>query len=137
MYIIAILSPITALSEIFGKIMEFFSDLVSMITTALAALDTFLSMLQEFDRRVVRMADSCATSELDGFPVIKAIATYHYAVGDIVFYIMYCVILAGCLFTIYKLIILIYQGTKQFFTSIGTGISSSATWTTIVGKFFK
>jgi hypothetical protein len=119
-----------SLSGAASGIVDFFGDFVDMIQTSITALQTFYDMLVDFDDRIVDMVDNCGTSEFDGLPVIKAIATYHYAVGDVVFYLMYMVILLGCLFTIYRIVVLLFQAlmkvvdlVKSYFsTSIFTGL---------------
>ena len=59
------------------KLVQFFNDFIDMVQTALVALKTFHDMLEEFDQRIVSMVDNCGSSEFNGLPVNKAIATYH------------------------------------------------------------
>lgn len=125
-----------SLADAVSKIGEFFTKFLEMVGLAIVALKEFYDMLVEFDDRIVRMVDNCGSSEFDGLPVIKAIATYHYVVGDIVFYLMYMVILFGCLFTIYKLLLLMYRLVSNFFSSI-TGVSGSGKLSGLLSKIFK
>lgn len=90
-----------------SKLIQYFNDFVDMLKTAIYAMTTFYNMLVDFDNRIVAMVDNCGSTEFDGLPVNKAIATVHYVVGDVIFYLLYMLILFGCLFTIYKLIWLI------------------------------
>lgn len=123
--------------DIANSILGFFQEFIDMLKTAVIALQTFNDFLIDFDNRIIAMVDNCGSSEFTGFPINKAIATYHYAVGDIVFYLMYAVILAGCLFTIYKIVLLLFQGVRSLFSNLGTGLSSGKTWTNITKGFFK
>lgn len=115
----------SSLSDAASGIVDFFSDFVDMIKTSITALQTFYDMLVDFDERIVNMVDNCGSSEFDGLPVIKAIATYHYAVGDVVFYLMYMVILIGCLFTVYRIVVLLFQALMKLVDLVKSCFSSS------------
>lgn len=119
------------------KLLQFFSDFIDMVVTAITALKTFHDMLDEFDQRVVAMVDNCGSTEFSGLPVNKAIATYHYAVGDVVFYLMYMVILFGCLFTIYKIVLLIFKSVRNMLKQLTGGSISSVGFSGIISKLFK
>ena len=112
------------------EIGKFLNDCVHALTTAIRALYVFYDSLKEFDDRIVVMVENCGSTEIDGLPVIKAIATYRYVVGDAVFYLMYVVVLFGCLITVWKLVLLIIHYfmkllsfVKEFFA--GTKFASS------------
>lgn len=93
-------------------------EFVSMIGNAIIALQTFSDILDEFDDRIVDMKDNCGTAEFDGFPIKEAIGTFRYVCGDIIFYLLYLLILIGCLFVIYKLVVLLYHYIRLAVTSI-------------------
>jgi phage-related minor tail protein len=115
----------SSLSDAASGIVDFFSDFVDMVKTSITALQTFYDMLVDFDERIVNMVDNCGSSEFDGLPIIKAIATYHYAVGDVVFYLMYMVILVGCLFTVYRIVVLLFQALMKLVDLVKSCFSSS------------
>lgn len=119
------------------KLLQFFNDFIDMVVTAITALKTFHDMLDEFDQRIVAMVDNCGSTEFSGLPVNKAIATYHYAVGDVVFYLMYMVILFGCLFTIYKIVLLIFKAVRNMLKQLTGGSISSVGFSGIISKLFK
>lgn len=119
------------------KLLQFFNDFIDMVVTAITALKTFHDMLDEFDQRIVAMVDNCGSTEFSGLPVNKAIATYHYAVGDVVFYLMYMVILFGCLFTIYKIVLLIFKAVRNMLKQLTGGSVSSVGFSGIISKLFK
>lgn len=120
-----------------SKLVQFYNDFVNMIKTAIYALNTFYNMLVEFDNRIVAMVNNCGSTEFDGFPVNKAIATVHYVVGDVIFYLLYMVILFGCLFTIYKLVWLIIDCIVNFITQLKGGTLSTVSFSSLIGKIFK
>lgn len=120
-----------------SKLIQFFNDFVDMLKTAIYAMNTFYNMLVDFDNRIVAMVDNCGSTEFDGLPVNKAIATVHYVVGDVIFYLLYMLILFGCLFTIYKLIWLIIDCVINFITQLKGGTLSTVNFSSIVGKLFK
>lgn len=77
------------------------------------------------------------STEFDGLPVNKAIATVHYVVGDVIFYLLYMLILFGCLFTIYKLIWLIIDCVINFITQLKGGTLNPVSFSSLIGKLFK
>lgn len=87
-----------------SSLLDFFGEIVNSIVSAFEGLAMFYSMLVEFDNRIVAMIDNCGTNEFGGMPINKAIATFHYVVGDIIFYLIYLVVLFGCLWTVYKIL---------------------------------
>lgn len=119
------------------RILDTFIMFIDMIKNTLIGLSKFYDLLMEFDGKVVAMADNCGATEFDGLPVIKAIATFHYVVGDVIFYLVYLFILFGCLWTIYKLDLLIIKFVKMLFDQLTNGISSKGQTTTVLTKVFK
>lgn len=128
---------IDVLSDAPSALKNFFQDFINMIATTIQALKSFYDTLDEFDKRIVSMVDNCGTSEFDGLPVVKAIATYHYVVGDVVFYLIYIVVLFGCLWTIFKLVLLIYKYVRDMVSQLSGGVISSTQFSTLITKLFK
>lgn len=120
-----------------NRLLDFFQNFIDMITTAIVALKSFYDMLDEFDQRVVAMVDNCGATEFDGLPVVEAISTFHYVVGDVIFYLIYLVVLFGCLWTIFKLVLLIYAKVKEFMSQLTSGVTSKAQFSTVLTKIFK
>ncbi len=120
-----------------SKLIQYFNDFVDMLKTAIYAMTTFYNMLVDFDNRIVAMVDNCGSTEFDGLPVNKAIATVHYVVGDVIFYLLYMLILFGCLFTIYKLIWLIIDCVINFITQLKGGTMNPVSFSSLIGKLFK
>ncbi len=127
---------VNELSEIPSKIIDFFMYIVDMIFSVVDALKTFYDMLVEFDGRIVQMAESCGTSEFTGMPVVEAIGTFRYLVGDVAFYMIYLTILFGCLLTIYKLVVLLYEAVDGLIMQL-TGNNCKALLSSLLNKIFK
>ena len=125
-----------SLLDIPGKIVDFFATIVDMITSVMDALLTLYSTLEDFDQTVVAMVDSNGTSEFTGMPVVEAISTFHYLVGDVAFYMIYLTVLFGCLWTIYKLVVLLYEAIDALVEQV-TGQNCKSVLTGILGKLFK
>lgn len=128
---------INKLSSAPSALKNFFQEFIDMIATAIQALQSFYDTLNTFDKRIVAMVDNCGASEFDGMPVVKAIATYHYVVGDVVFYLIYIVVLLGCLWTIFKIVLLIYKYVRDFISQLSGGVVSSAQFSSLLTKLFK
>ena len=81
---------------------------MSMLSDILDSLFLFKDTLQNFEKNIDDMINSINSgSSCNGLPLIECIATYRYFVGDFAFLLTYSLILFGCLWTIYKLLILI------------------------------
>ena len=97
-----------------SSLLDFFQNIIDSIVSAFTGLAMFYNMLIEFDERIVAMIDNCGSKEFDGLPINEAIATFHYVVGDIIFYLIYLVVLYGCLWTVYKIVLIIYKYLKKY-----------------------
>ncbi len=124
------------IADIPSKAVEFFEDIIEMIGSVLDALLTFYTMLDDFDQTIVGMTEDCGTSEFSGMPIMDAIGMIRYLVGDVVFYMMYAGILIGCLFVVYKLVVLLYEAIDSLVESV-TGTSCTSFFNSLVNKLFK
>ncbi len=124
------------IANIPDRILDFFSDIISMIGSVIVTLTDFLNMLNDFDATIVAMADSCGSATFTGVPIVDAIGTFRYLVGDVAFMMIYFSIIIGCLLTIYKLCVLLYEAidtlTQQIF-----GVSCKNYFSNLVSKVFK
>lgn len=123
-----------SIAEIPEKIINFFQMIIDTILLVVEALKTFYDMLVDFDKRIIAMADSCGTSEFTGMPVVEAISTFRYLTGDVAFYMIYFTVMFGCLFTIYKLMCLLYTAVDLLVEKI-TGNSLSGNISGLLSKF--
>ncbi len=124
------------ISDIPAYLKDFFFDIVEMIGSILDALLTFYAMLNDFDDTIVGMTKDCGTSEFTGMPIMDAIGMIRYLVGDVVFYMMYAGILIGCLFVVYKLVVLLYEAIDSLVVTV-TGTSCGSYFNKLVDKLFK
>ena len=99
---------IGSLTEIPEKIVSFFSSIVDMIVLVLDALQT----------------------------LYNTISTFHYLVGDMAFYMIYLTVLFGCLWTIYKIVVLLYEAIDALIQQ-ATGQTCKGFLSGMLGKFFK
>lgn len=108
--------------DIPGKIVSFFQTILDMITSVISALQTLYTTLQDFDTMIIDMADTNGSSQFSGMPVVEAIGTFRYLVGDVAFYMIYLTVLFGCLWTIYVLVTKLYEAIDALISQI-TGYS--------------
>lgn len=120
-----------------SSLLDFFGEIVNSIVSAFDGLAMFYYMLIEFDGRIVAMIDNCGSKEFSGMPINKAIATFHYVVGDIIFYLIYLVVLFGCLWTVYKIVLVIYNYLKMYVSQLSDGASSKGQMTNVLTKLFR
>ena len=104
--------------------------------TSIEALSTLYEMLCDFDARVIQMAESCGSTEFVGMPVNEAISTFRYLTGDVCFMMIYLTVLFGCLFTIYKLVALLYDAIDALVLQV-SGVSCKSFFSGLLGKIFK
>lgn len=119
------------------SLLDFFGEIVNSIVSAFDGLAMFYYMLIEFDERIVSMIDNCGSDEFSGMPINKAIATFHYVVGDVIFYLIYLVVLFGCLWTVYKIVLVIYNYLKMYVSQLSDGASSKGQMTNVLTKLFR
>lgn len=128
---------IDSLVNAVSSLLDFFGEIIDSIVSAFDGLIMFYNMLIEFDERIVAMIDNCGSNEFGGMPINKAIATFHYVVGDIIFYLIYLVVLFGCLWTVYKIVLIIYTYLKMYVSQLSNGVSSKGQMTNLLTGLFK
>ena len=127
---------VSGIGDAIDKVLGFFSKIVDGIVTAIEALRTLYNMLCDFDERVIQMAESCGSSEFVGMPVNEAISTFRYLTGDVCFMMIYLTVLFGCLFTIYKLVTLLFEAIDALVLQV-SGVSCKSFFSGLLSKIFK
>lgn len=127
---------INELGDAATSIMDFFGEVLDSVGSAYDSIFMFYNMLEEFDNRIVAMIDNCGSSEFDGMPINKAIATFHYVVGDTIFYLIYLVVLFGCLWTVYKIVLVIYEYFKKYISQLSGGVNSKGQLSNMLSRLF-
>jgi len=88
------------LKNLFEFITTFFSDLA-------VSLQHFYGVLTEINS-YVRDWTAAFGGGMTNLPVFASVGAYRYLVGEGAFYITYIMIVSGCLFTIFRLIYILY-----------------------------
>ena len=122
--------------DIPGKIASFFQTILDMITSVLSALQTLYTTLQDFDNMIINMTDTNGSSQFSGMPVVEAIGTFRYLVGDVAFYMIYLTVLFGCLWTIYVLVTKLYEAMDALISQV-TGYSVKENLSPLLTKLIK
>ena len=122
--------------DIPGKIASFFQTILDMITSVLSALQTLYTTLQDFDTMIINMTDTNGSSQFSGMPVVEAIGTFRYLVGDVAFYMIYLTVLFGCLWTIYVLVTKLYEAMDALISQV-TGYSVKENLSSLLTKLIK
>ena len=125
--------------ETFADIGSAIISVVQLILDALVnvhdALLEFYNMLRSFNETIVQMTlDPSANT---GLPVIQSIGVFRYLVGDLAFYVIYMVVLFGCLFTIYKLVCLIMEAWHAIKEQASAGSYSGNHLASLLSQLFK
>ena len=126
---------IETITNIPNKIIEIISLILSAFAEVSAALQDFYTTLVELKDTVLGMVVDPSSGS--GLPVYEAIGMVRYLVGDVIFHIIYIVILIGCLTTIYKLVCLIMEGWHALKEQVSAGSYSGNAISSIISKFIK
>lgn len=115
------------------KLLEF---IVDFFQTSADGLRQFYETLQEINKYVQMWTTSFAGAETE-LPVFASIGAYRYLVGEGAFYLTYIAILCGCLFTIFRLVYILYQLFEKLQDKINSKNKKTASGLIdILSKFF-
>ena len=115
------------------KLLEF---IVDFFQTSADGLRQFYETLQEINKYVQMWTTSFAGGETE-LPVFASVGAYRYLVGEGAFYLTYIAILCGCLFTIFRLVYIIYQLFEKLQDKINSKNKKTASGLIdILSKFF-
>ena len=70
-----------------------------------------------------------------GLPVVESIGLVRYLVGDVIFHIIYIIILIGCLATLYKLVCLLMDAWHALKEQVSAGSYSRNAIAELIAKF--
>lgn len=93
---------LTGLKNLFEYIVKFFA-------TVSDSLHQFYDTINEINTYVIMWTNAFTGQGDVKLPVFASIGAYRYLVGEGAFYITYIVILSGCLFTIFRLVYILYR----------------------------
>ena len=128
-----------ALLETLEDVFSGVTNVVGLIFDAFVnvhdSLNEFYNMLKDFNNTVIAITKDPSTGT--GLPVVESIGVFRYLVGDRAFFVIYMVILFGCLFTIYKLVCLIVEAFHALKEQASAGSYSASHLTGLLNKIFK
>lgn len=115
--------PDMSLDSIGNNIIEVIAHVVdvvfSIVRGVASALVSFYDILLNINTYVLQLSESCSNQNVNGLPLIDIIGLYRFIVTDPIFLMTYMMVLMGCFFTIYKLVILLIK----MYTMIKDGVS--------------
>lgn len=111
--------------SLLSGIASFFEFIFTFIGNVVTAMLNFYDTLVEINEYVIDLGNSAQSGITSGMPVLETVGLYRYLMGDPVFYMTYILVLAGCLFTIYKLVLLFFSVLREMKNNItGDGKTS-------------
>lgn len=118
------------------------NKIVEIVALILSAFSEVASALQDFYNTLLELKDTILGMVVDpssgsGLPVYEAIGLVRYLVGDVIFHIIYIIVLIGCLATIYKLVCLLMEGWNALKEQVSAGSYSGNALSSIISKFIK
>lgn len=117
-----------------GKFLDFIFTFFSNIVSALS---NFYGTLNEINNYVIELGDSAKSGITNGIPILDSVGLYRYLMGDPVFYFTYILVLSGCLFTIYKLVLLLIKTFKQLKDNINNAGKTKNGIVFLLSKYLK
>ncbi|MDD3253689.1 MAG: hypothetical protein PHV18_14150 [Lachnospiraceae bacterium] len=142
MFVLMKVSPLTPPSwsdfteSFFNGLSKFLDFIFAFFVNIVTVLSNFYDVLTELNGYVVELGDSAQSSITGGLPLLELIGAYRYLIGDPVFYMTYILVIAGCLFTIFKLAMLLHQAFAKMKESIASNSKTSAGIISSLAKFF-
>ncbi len=130
-----------SLSSFFGNgilqgLTNLFKYIINFFATVADALRQFYNTIVDVNSYVKLWTNAFGGGET-GLPVFASVGAYRYLVGDSAFYITYIVILCGCLFTIFRLVYILYRLFEKLQDKICNNNSKTLSGIlSIVSKFF-
>ena len=113
------------------------SVIFMFISNIVSALTNFYDTLVEINTYVVQLGNSAQSGVASDLPVLQCVGTYRYLMGDPVFYMTYIMVVTGCLFTIYKLTLLLIKVFKEMKNNITSQGKTSAGLMSFLSQLFK
>ena len=123
--------------SILTAIADFFSFIFTFISNVVSALTNFYDTLVEINTYVIQLGNSAQSGVASDLPVLQCVGTYRYLMGDPVFYMTYIMVVTGCLFTIYKLTLLLIKVFKEMKNNITSQGKTSAGLMSFLSQLFK
>ena len=126
---------ISNIAELPSKIIWIVSLILDVFSEVASALEDFYNTLLELKDTILAMVVDPSSGS--GLPIYDAIGLVRYLVGDVIFHIIYIIILIGCLATIYKLVCLLMEGWNAIKEQVSAGSYSGNALSKIISKFIK
>lgn len=123
--------------NILESIASFFEFIFTFIGNVVTAMTNFYDTLVEINTYVIDLGNSAQSGITNGMPVLETVGLYRYLMGDPVFYMTYILVVTGCLFTIYKLVLLFIKTFKEMRNSITGNGKTSVGLVGLLSKIFK
>ena len=123
--------------NILESITSFFSFIFTFIENVVTAMTNFYDTLVEVNTYIIDLGNSAQSGITGGMPILETVGLYRYLMGDPVFYMTYILVVTGCLFTIYKLVMLFIKAFKEMRDSITGNGKTSIGLVGFLSKIFK
>ena len=108
------------------KLLTMWNQFTYTSDSVVEAGTTFLNMLDVTDSKIVEMTNTAKAGNISGIPIYQTIGTFRLLMGNFAFYLLYMIIIFGCLMTITKIAMILYGLVTRMWTTISvsnTGLS--------------
>lgn len=123
--------------SLFDIVEKFIDFIFAFLGNLVSALIQFYDTINEANDYLNMLIDGVSSGSVEGLPLLQIIGGYRYLVTDPIFYFTYLIVLLGCLFTIYQLVLLLIATFRKFKESLDSGGSTKEGFLGILTKLFK
>lgn len=136
MFSLPVLEELVSGGNILDIIISIFTVLFDALMTLVDYLVRFSNLLFDINDYLKNLSTSIQLGNIEGLPILQTIGAYRFLVGDNIFYLSYTLISGGCLFTLYRLCLIVFKRFRDTKTEITTTGNSVQGIKGIITSFF-
>lgn len=95
--------------NIIDIIKNIFTTIFMILVAVIDYIFKFVETLLGINIYILNMITSVESGSVEGLPFLEVIGAYRFLVGDTIFNLTYVMIVSGALFTLYKLLLVLYR----------------------------
>lgn len=123
--------------NIIDIIKNIFTTIFMILVAVIDYIFKFVETLMGVNIYILNMITSVESGSVEGLPFLEVIGAYRFLVGDTIFNLTYMMIVSGALFTLYKLLLVLYRRFNEAKKDTTSSSNSINGIFSLVTNFFK